>query len=50
MLPWLSVMPGGRGRLCLACLTKRLGRLLVAADFSEQPESIADVLRRIEHA
>jgi hypothetical protein len=49
MLPrklWLSVVPGGRGRLCLACLAKRLGRPLVEADFSEQPESIEDVLRR----
>jgi hypothetical protein len=49
MLPrklWLSVVPSGRGRLCLNCLAKRLGRPLVEADFTEMPESIQDVLRR----
>ena len=35
---WLSVVPGARGRLCLDCLARRLGRPLVAADFTEQPD------------
>jgi hypothetical protein len=41
MLPrslWLSVVPSGRGRLCLGCLEKRLGRPLAESDFSELPD------------
>jgi hypothetical protein len=41
MLPrslWLAVVLSGRGRLCLSCLKKRLGRPLVESDFSEPPD------------
>jgi hypothetical protein len=33
---WLKAVPSGRGRLSLACLTKRLGRPLANEDFGEQ--------------
>jgi hypothetical protein len=29
---WLSVVPDGRGMLCVGCLERRLGRRLTAAD------------------
>lgn len=34
---WLAAVPTGRGCLCLACLTKRLGRPLAAEDFGDPP-------------
>jgi hypothetical protein len=34
---WLQAVPGGRGCLCLACLSRRLKRPLVAEDFGELP-------------
>lgn len=36
---WLKAVPTGRGRLCLACLAKRLGRSLVTDDFDDLPIS-----------
>jgi len=35
---WLQAVPSGRGRLCLACLAKRLGRPVVAEDFGDLGE------------
>jgi hypothetical protein len=34
---WRAAVPSGRGRLCLACLTRRLGRHLHPADFGSMP-------------
>jgi hypothetical protein len=34
---WRKAVPSGRGRLCLACLTKRLGRPLADEDFGQPP-------------
>lgn len=31
---WLSVVPNGAGMLCISCLEKRLGRMLMREDFS----------------
>jgi hypothetical protein len=39
---WLQSVPSGRGCLCLACLAKRLGRPLVAADFTDAPVAHPD--------
>jgi hypothetical protein len=47
MLPrtlWLSVVPSGRGRLCLTCLEKRLGRPLATTDFCELPDAAGEPL------
>ena len=35
---WQKAVPGGGGVLCLACLTKRLGRPLADEDFGDPPE------------
>jgi hypothetical protein len=32
---WLSVMDGIQGMLCIGCLEVRLGRRLVASDFTD---------------
>lgn len=43
MLPrclWLQAVPSGRGRLCLACLSRRLGRPLTFNDFGDLPATI----------
>jgi hypothetical protein len=34
---WLQAVPSGRGRLCFACLARRLGRPLIAEDFGDMP-------------
>jgi len=34
---WDPVVPESRGMLCIGCLELRLGRLLVASDFTDAP-------------
>ncbi len=32
---WLSIVPGDKGKLCIGCVEKRLGRKLIPDDFLE---------------
>jgi hypothetical protein len=41
---WHQAVPDGRGMLCLDCLEKRLGRLLVRGDFERTPFEIATAM------
>lgn len=49
---WYSVAHNGRGMLCIGCLEQRLGRQLIAVDFTDCPlnmEKFTDGSERLKH-